>query len=72
MRKSEAEMQAGTPRVTFPLLVFILSLYFSSFYFSISQIEPAIALALAGIAFLISYLGSTLWQRVFVSELNAG
>ena len=61
-----------TRMVTFPMLVLILGLYLGSYYVSLSQKQPVIILALAAVAFLIGYLGSTLWQSVFVSELNAG
>jgi hypothetical protein len=57
--------------VTFSMLVLIVGLYFASYYFSISHKEPGISLALAAVAFIIGYLGSTLWQRIFVSELSA-
>jgi hypothetical protein len=60
-----------TRMVTFPMLVLILGLYFASYYFSISQKEPGVSLALVALAFIIGYLGSTLWQRIFVSELSA-
>ncbi|MGC1784301.1 MAG: hypothetical protein WA708_17395 [Acidobacteriaceae bacterium] len=60
-----------TRMIAFPLIVIILGLYFASYYFSISQKEPGISIALAAVAFLIAYLGSMLWQRVFVSELSA-
>lgn len=61
-----------TRMVTFPMLALILGLYFASYYVSLSHGKPVIILALAATTFLIGYLGSTLWQRVFVSELNAG
>lgn len=61
-----------TRMVTFPMLVLILGLYFASYYVSLSHRDPVIILALAATAFLIGYLGSRLWQRVFISELNAG
>jgi hypothetical protein len=61
-----------TRMVAFHMLVVILGLYFASYYVSLSQRSHVIILALAAIAFLVAYLGSTLWQRVFVSELNAG
>lgn len=61
-----------TRMVTFPMLVLILGMYFGSYYISLSQRHPVTILALAAVAFLIGYLGSTLWQRVFVSELNVG
>jgi hypothetical protein len=58
--------------VTFPMLALILGLYFASYYVSLSHRKPVIILALAATAFLVGYLGSTLWQCVFVGELNAG
>lgn len=61
-----------TRMVTFPMLALILGLYFASYYVLLSKREPVIILALAATAFLVGYLGSTLWQRVFISELNAG
>ncbi len=61
-----------TRRITFPMLALILCLYLGSYYVSLTQRQPVIILGLAAVAFLIGYLGSTLWQRVFVSELNAG
>jgi cobalamin synthase len=60
-----------TRMIAFPLVAIILGLYFASYYFSMSQKEPGISIALAAVAFLIAYLGSLLWQRVFVSELSA-
>lgn len=60
-----------TRMVTFPMLVLILCLYFASYYFSISHKETGISFALAAVAFIIAYLGSTLWQRVFEGELSA-
>lgn len=59
-----------TRMVTFFMLVLILGLLFASYYFSIFRKEPGVSLALAALAFIIGYLGSTLWQRVFVSELS--
>ncbi|HEY5253075.1 MAG TPA: hypothetical protein VIJ53_00390 [Acidobacteriaceae bacterium] len=60
-----------TRMIAFPLVAIILGLYSASYYFSMSQKEPGISIALAAAAFLIAYLGSMLWQRVFVSELSA-
>jgi hypothetical protein len=60
-----------TRMVTFPMLVLIVGLYFASCYYSTSYKAPGISLALAAVAFIIGYLGSTLWQRIFVSELSA-
>jgi hypothetical protein len=60
-----------THMVTLPMLMLVIGLYFASYYFSIERKEPVVSLALAALAFIIGYLGSTLWQRVFVSELSA-
>jgi hypothetical protein len=60
-----------TRMIAFPMVVLILGLYFASYYFSISHKEPSISIVIAAGAFLIAYLGSMLWQRVFVSELSA-
>jgi hypothetical protein len=60
-----------TRLVTFPMLVVILGLYFASFYFGDTRQQPAISLALAVVSFGIGYVGSMLWQRVFVRELGA-
>jgi hypothetical protein len=58
--------------VAFPLLVLILGLYLTSLHFAIFHNGSGICLALAAVTFVIGYIGSTLWQRVFVSELHAG
>lgn len=60
-----------TRRVTFPMLALILLLYAASFYFGDTRKQPAISVALATASFVIGYLGSMLWQRVFVRELGA-
>jgi len=60
-----------TRRVTFPMLVIVLLLYFASSYFALTRGLPAISLALAVAAFVVGYVGSTIWQRVFVRELGA-
>lgn len=60
-----------TRLVTFPMLAVILGLYFASFYLVETRHQPAISLALAAVSFGIGYLGSVLWQRVFVRELGA-
>jgi hypothetical protein len=60
-----------TRLVTFPMLVAILSLYVASYYFGDTEGRPAISLALGVVAFGIGYVGSTIWQRVFVRELGA-
>lgn len=61
-----------TRMVTFPMLALILGLDFGSYYVSFLPGKSVLILALAATAFLIGYLGSTLWQRVFISELNVG
>jgi hypothetical protein len=58
--------------ITFLMLVLVLGSSSASDYFLSSHEIPAVSLALAAITFLIGYLGSLLWQRVFVSELDAG
>ena len=60
-----------TRLVTFPMLAIVLVLYMASFYFGVTLGRPDISLALALAAFVIGYIGSTLWQRVFVRELGA-
>jgi len=60
-----------TRRVTFPMLAVILLLYTASYHFGDAAHLPAISLALAVVAFVIGYLGSMSWQRVFVRELGA-
>ena len=60
-----------TRLVTFPMLAIILALYMASFHFGVTLARPDISLALALAAFVIGYIGSTLWQRVFVRELGA-
>jgi len=60
-----------TLMVTLPMFAFVLGLYLASYFLSLSHGKHGIILALAAIAFIMSYLGSTLWQRIFVSELSA-
>lgn len=60
-----------TRLVTFPMLAAILALYAASFHFGVTLARPGISFALALAAFVISYIGSILWQRVFVRELGA-
>jgi hypothetical protein len=60
-----------TRLVTFPMLAVILLLYFASFHFAETRHQPAISLALAAASFAIGYVGSMIWQRVFVRELGA-
>lgn len=60
-----------TRLVTFPMLALIMLLYFASCYYGLARSEPSISLALAGVAFITGWMGSVLWQRVFVRELGA-
>ncbi|WP_158820387.1 hypothetical protein [Granulicella sp. S156] len=65
------DRRGKTRMVTFPMLVLLSGLYLTSYYFSIVRKEPGISLALAALTFIIGYLGSVLWQHIFVRELNA-
>jgi hypothetical protein len=60
-----------TRLVTFPMLAVILALDFASFHFGVTRHQPAISVALAAAAFAFAWVGSVLWQRVFVRELGA-
>lgn len=60
-----------TRLVTFPMLALILLLYAASCYFALDRGQPMVSLALAAVSFVIGYIGSTIWQRVFVRELGA-
>jgi hypothetical protein len=60
-----------TRLVTFPLLAMILILYAASCYFALDRHQSAVSLALAAASFVVGYIGSTIWQRVFVRELGA-
>ncbi|NIJ22362.1 hypothetical protein FHS95_004077 [Sphingomonas naasensis] len=59
-----------TRLVTAGLLLLILPVYFASFWlaFEAKLVWPSILLAAA--ATLISYVGSTIWQRVFRREMG--
>ena len=57
--------------VTFPMLALILLLYVASLYVAEIRHQPMISLALAAASFVIGYVGSVIWQRVFVRELGA-
>jgi hypothetical protein len=59
-----------TRLVTFPMLAVILVLYGTSFYYGDTRDRPVISLVLAVAAFGIGYLGSVIWQKVFVRELG--
>ena len=59
-----------TRLVTFPMLAIFLGLYLSSVHFGLTRQLPAICVVLAGVAFVVGYVGSMLWQRVFVHELG--
>lgn len=60
-----------TRLVTFPMLLLILALSAASLYFGEGRGQPMISLALAVVSFVIGYVGSVLWQQVFVRELSA-
>ncbi|HEX7851071.1 MAG TPA: hypothetical protein VF485_15180 [Sphingomonas sp.] len=60
-----------TRMVTFPMLALILMLYAASCYAALDRGRPMISLALAAVSFMIGYIGSVIWQRVFVRELGA-
>ena len=60
-----------TRLVTFPMLAVILGFYTASFYCGDVLHRPAICFALAAAAFVVGYMGSVIWQRVFVRELGA-
>lgn len=60
-----------TRLVAFPMLAVILMLYAASCYAALDRGLPAISLALAAASFVIGYIGSMIWQRVFVRELGA-
>jgi hypothetical protein len=57
--------------VTLPMLAINLALYAASFHVAREVGEAWPSLALAAIAFIVSLIGSILWQRVFRSELGA-
>jgi hypothetical protein len=59
-----------TRMVAIPMLVVILGLYYTSYYLSTLNKSPWINFALGAVAFVVSYVGSMIWQRVFVSELS--
>ena len=60
-----------TRLVALPMLALILLLYAASCYFALNRGQPRISLALAAASFVIGYIGSMIWQRVFVRELGA-
>ena len=60
-----------TRLVVTPLLVIAMALYLASSYFAEFHGRPYVSLALAAVAFAVAYIGSTIWQRVFVRELGA-
>lgn len=60
-----------TRLVTFPMLVIDLLLYAASVYFAEQTGKETMSLLLAVAAFLVSLVGSILWQRVFARELGA-
>jgi len=60
-----------TRLVALPMLALILLLYAASCYSALDRGQPMISLALAAASFVIGYIGSMIWQRVFVRELGA-
>ncbi len=60
-----------TRLVTFPMLGIILGLYIGSLYCSEELGRPKLSIIFSVAAFAIGYLGSALWQKVFVRELGA-
>jgi hypothetical protein len=57
--------------VTFPMLAIFMILYGASIYAGQELHHPVISLIGAVVAFGVGYLGSVLWQKVFVDELGA-
>lgn len=57
--------------VAFAMVAIDLGLYWFAVYRAVALHDHRTALLLAPIAFAISWLGSVIWQRVFVSELAA-
>lgn len=60
-----------TRLVTFPMLAVLMVFYIGSCYYGLIRNERSISLALAGVTFIAGWIGSILWQRVFVRELGA-
>jgi len=60
-----------TRLVAFPMLGAILLFYAASCWFALDRGQPTVSLGLAAASFVIGYVGSTIWQRVFVRELGA-
>ena len=60
-----------TRLVALPMLALILLLCAASCYSALDRGQPMISLALAAASFVIGYIGSMIWQRVFVRELGA-
>ncbi len=60
-----------TRLVAFPMLAVILSLYAASCWFGLDRGRPDVSLWLAAASFGVGYVGSVIWQRVFVRELGA-
>lgn len=60
-----------TRLVTFPMLAIVMAIYVASMVFGMDRHRPEISLALGVVTFGIAYVGSVLWQRVFVRELGA-
>lgn len=56
--------------VTFPMLAIIMGLYGISLYAGEVLARPVISVLVAVVAFVTGYMGSVLWQKVFVDELG--
>jgi hypothetical protein len=59
-----------TRLVTFAMLAAVLPLYALSTYLSLRYGDHRTPLLLAAVAFVISYFGSVVWQRVFRREMG--
>jgi len=60
-----------TRLVALPMVAVILLLYGLSCWFALDRGQPAVSLALAAASLVVGYIGSVIWQRVFVRELGA-
>lgn len=60
-----------TRLVTFPLLAVELALYGVGIIRNAAGTDPVTPLVLGAVAFVIGWVGSIIWQRVFVREMGA-
>lgn len=60
-----------TRLVTFGMLALWLPLYMVSAYFGLELHDELTPLLLGAVGFVMSVIGSMIWQRVFVSEMSA-